>query len=123
MTTWVGIAIALAVATATTPVPSPDAKTYARDRLVARYGAAGHREYDCLHRLWQRESGWRPTARNRRSGAYGIPQALPGERMASVAADWRTNPITQVTWGLRYVSGRYGTPCLALAHALRAGWY
>lgn len=122
----IGLALAVALGIGLGCNVSPtvdDARDYALAMLVARYNANGHREYACVERLWQRESGWRPTARNRTSGAYGIPQALPGERMASVAADWRTNPVTQVTWGLRYISGRYGTPCVALAHALRTGWY
>lgn len=118
------LALSLGVGLVCNVSPSvADAKGHALARLVARYGADGHREFACVERLWQRESGWRPLARNRSSGAYGIPQALPGDRMASVAPDWRTNPVTQVTWGLRYISGRHGTPCAALAHALRKGWY
>lgn len=68
-------------------------------------------EFTCLLNLWDRESGWNPYAENPSSGAYGIPQALPGSKMASVADDWRTNPRTQIIWGLDYIGGRYGTPC------------
>ena len=62
-------------------------------------------------------------ARNRSSGAYGIPQALPGSKMATIAADWETNPITQIKWGLNYIAERYGTPCGAWGHSQSFGWY
>jgi hypothetical protein len=73
--------------------------------------------------LWNRESGWNVYASNAGSGAYGIPQALPGSKMGSVGADWATNPATQITWGLNYVQGRYGTPCGAWASFQSKGWY
>lgn len=76
-----------------------------------------------LDRLWQRESGWNHRAANRSSGAYGIPQALPGSKMGTVASDWRTNPATQIAWGLNYIQGRYGNPGNAWAHSQRVGWY
>ena len=79
-------------------------------------------EYSCLVSLWNRESGWRVNASNP-SGAYGIPQALPGSKMASAGADWATNPATQITWGLGYIAGRYGTPCGAWGHFQSRGWY
>ena len=65
----------------------------------------------CLEKLWDRESGWNERAMNRYSGAYGIPQSLPGHKMASAGADWQTNPATQIKWGLGYIQSRYGTPC------------
>lgn len=80
-------------------------------------------QYECLHRLWQKESNWRVNAENRSSGAYGIPQSLPGSKMASVAGDWRTNPATQIEWGLRYISARYGSPCGAWGHSQALNWY
>lgn len=80
-------------------------------------------EYDCLVALWNRESHWNVYAENPTSGAYGIPQALPGDKMATVAADWQTNPETQIIWGLGYIAGRYGTPCGAWDHSERKGWY
>jgi hypothetical protein len=83
----------------------------------------GDDEYSCLVALWNRESHWNVYAHNASSGAYGIPQALPGEKMASAGADWATNPATQITWGLGYISGRYGTPCGAWAHSEEIGWY
>ncbi len=83
----------------------------------------GEAEYACLVALWNRESGWNVYANNASSGAYGIPQALPGSKMASAGADWATNPTTQITWGLSYITGRYGTPCGAWAHSESVGWY
>ncbi|MFM6974453.1 MAG: lytic transglycosylase domain-containing protein [Agromyces sp.] len=80
-------------------------------------------EFACLYQLWARESGWRVNAGNPVSGAYGIPQALPGTKMASVAADWMTNPRTQIIWGLGYITGRYGTPCGAWTSWQSKGWY
>jgi hypothetical protein len=97
------------------------AKAYART-AVARYGW-GDDQYQCLVLLWNRESGWRADALNRSSGAYGIPQALPAEKMVSAGADWRTNGNTQVEWGLSYIKGRYGSPCSAWSHSERTGWY
>lgn len=76
-----------------------------------------------LDRLFLRESGWNHRASNGSSGAYGIPQALPGSKMGSVASDWRTNPRTQIAWGLNYIKGRYGNPASAWAHSQRTGWY
>ena len=80
------------------------------------------REYPCLSRLWARESGWNTYASNP-SGAYGIPQAMPGSKMASAGGDWRTNPRTQIRWGLRYIKVVYGYPSTAWLHELRYGWY
>ena len=90
--------------------------------LVAAQGWTDS-EYQCLVLLWNRESQWNPYAENSSSGAYGIPQALPGSKMASAGADWRTNPITQINWGIGYIKGRYGTPCSAWAHSNAVGWY
>lgn len=83
----------------------------------------GPTEYGCIDRIFQRESRWNPLARNRTSGAYGIPQALPGSKMASEGADWRTNPVTQVKWGIKYVRARYGGACKAIEHIHQYGWY
>ncbi len=82
----------------------------------------GDDEFACLVSLFNRESHWNVYASNP-SGAYGIPQALPGSKMASAGADWATNPATQITWGLGYIQGRYGTPCGAWAHSQSSGWY
>jgi hypothetical protein len=77
----------------------------------------------CLDQLWTKESHWRTNAQNASSGAYGIPQALPGDRMAVYGSDWRTNPVPQIKWGLNYITTRYGTPCTAWAHSQSTGWY
>ncbi len=80
-------------------------------------------EYQCLHALWAKESGWNHFAQNRSSGAYGIPQALPGAKMASAGEDWATNPETQIRWGLGYIDARYGSPCAAWQHSQQKNWY
>jgi len=80
-------------------------------------------QFSCLEKLWEKESGWNHKAENRSSGAYGIPQALPGDKMKSAGSDWESNPATQIEWGLGYIEGRYGTPCSAWAHSQDVGWY
>ena len=103
------------------PVKPGTAKAIAKE-LAAKRGW-GDDEFKCLVALWQKESGWRVNAHNKSSGAYGIPQALPGNKMAKFGDDWRTNPETQIKWGLSYISGRYSTPCGAWGHFLRKNWY
>ena len=97
------------------------AKAYAAGALPG-YGW-GSDQFRCLDLLWTRESGWRANAYNASSGAYGIPQSLPGSKMAAAGADWRTNAATQINWGLSYISGRYGSPCSAWAHSEAVNWY
>lgn len=80
-------------------------------------------QFSCLDSLWQKESGWSVSASNPSSGAYGIPQALPGGRMASAGPDWQTNPETQIKWGLQYIQSTYGSPCGAWSHSQSNGWY
>jgi membrane-bound lytic murein transglycosylase MltF len=80
-------------------------------------------QWNCLSQLWQKESEWNPTAKNSSSGAYGIPQALPGSKMATAGSDWATNPATQIKWGLDYIKGRYGSPCGAWNFWLSHNWY
>ena len=91
-------------------------------RLMLEFGLPAD-QWQYLDRLWQRESGWNHLAENASSGAYGIPQSLPGSKMADVAPDWRTNAETQITWGLAYIAARYGNPEGAWAHSERVGWY
>jgi hypothetical protein len=108
----------------TPPFVSPDpgtAQAIAYDMVRAR--GWGDDQFACLVALWNKESGWRVNAYNAGSGAYGIPQALPGSKMGSVAPDWETNPATQITWGLGYIGGRYGDPCGAWNHSESVGWY
>lgn len=110
--------------TATTAVSGTDAasaQAIARS-MLSTYGW-GDDQFSCLVSLWNRESGWNYQATNASSGAYGIPQALPGSKMSSAGADWQTNPATQISWGLGYISGRYGSPCNAWAHSQSTGWY
>jgi hypothetical protein len=87
--------------------------------------AAGFKidQFPCLNKLWNRESGWNQKASNSGSGAYGIPQALPGSKMKKFGADWQTNAATQIKWGLDYIEGRYNTPCGAWSHSESTGWY
>ncbi|MCF2706754.1 G5 domain-containing protein [Arcanobacterium haemolyticum] len=101
-------------------VPAGEAQQIAYNMLASR--GWGDDQFSCLVNLWNKESGWSTTAANP-SGAYGIPQALPGSKMASAGADWQTNPATQITWGLGYIAGRYGTPCNAWASFQSKGWY
>ena len=103
-------------------VPDPgSAQAYAAGAVAARGWPAA--EFDCLVALWNKESGWRVNAMNPSSGAYGIPQALPGSKMATAGADWATNAATQIEWGLGYIQARYGTPCGAWGHSQSVGWY
>ncbi len=103
-------------------LPDPGtAQAIAYDLVAAR--GWGDAEFACLVALWNRESHWNVHAMNPYSGAYGIPQALPGNKMASAGADWQTNPATQIIWGLGYIAGRYGTPCAAWEHSETHNWY
>ncbi|MEQ6902488.1 lytic transglycosylase domain-containing protein [Nocardioides sp. YIM 152588] len=90
--------------------------------LLAEFGFSSS-QFGCLDSLWTRESNWNPYADNPSSSAYGIPQALPGSKMASAGADWATNPVTQIKWGLGYIQDRYGSPCSAWGHSQATGWY
>lgn len=107
--------------TAVRPAGAGDPRTTARSLLPANGFSVD--QFGCLDRLWTKESGWNPNARNRSSGAYGIPQALPAGKLASAGSDWRTNPRTQIQWGLSYIKSRYGTPCAAWRHSQRTNWY
>jgi hypothetical protein len=101
----------------------PDgARAVAREIAQSKYGW-GSFQFACLNKLWTKESNWRYKARNKSSGAHGIPQALPATKMESVGTDWRTNPVTQIKWGLRYIEVRYETPCKAFKKFQRSNWY
>jgi hypothetical protein len=103
-------------------IPDPGtAKAIAWELVAARGWDTA--QYDCLVALWQRESNWNVYAHNPSSGAYGIPQALPGTKMASAGADWATNPATQIAWGLGYIAARYTNPCGAWEHSELKNWY
>jgi hypothetical protein len=90
--------------------------------MLAQYGWDSS-QFSYLNQLWWHESGWKVNANNPGSGAYGIPQALPGSQMSSAGADWQTNPVTQIKWGLTYIKGRYGSPGGAWAHEQSSNWY
>lgn len=81
--------------------------------LMLDYGWTSDAQYNCLVNLWNGESGWNYQASNSSSGAYGIPQSLPGSKMAQFGSDWPTNPVTQIKWGLWYIQQSYGSPCNA----------
>ena len=99
-----------------------DPKEIARQILKNKYGY-GSSQFDCFNNIIMRESMWRVDATNPSSGAYGIPQALPGSKMATVASDWRTNPATQIIWAIGYMNDRYGSPCAAWSFKAANGWY
>ncbi|SDQ27551.1 lytic transglycosylase domain-containing protein [Microbacterium sp. cf332] len=111
-----------ASAVASTGDNSPGAAQQAASNMLGDFGW-GQDQFGCLVSLWNKESGWNYQAYNSGSGAYGIPQALPGSKMSSAGGDWQTNAVTQVRWGLGYISGRYGSPCGAWDHSQSVGWY
>ena len=97
-------------------------KKYAQSYMSSKY-KWNTKQYNCLVKLWNRESGWRVNADNPNSSAYGIPQALPGKKMAGAGPNWKTNPHTQIKWGLKYIKSRYKTPCGAWSAFNKKGWY
>lgn len=101
---------------------SGEPREIARQMMAAEYGW-GEQQFQCYDNIIMRESEWIVTADNPTSDAYGIPQALPGSKMASAGADWQTNPVTQIRWGLGYVAERYDTPCEAWSFKQAKGWY
>ena len=105
-------------------VPAPDPGTAEKIGydMLPSFGFNQTTQWSCLEQLWTRESGWRWDAENP-DGAYGIPQAFPGSKMASAGSDWETNPATQIKWGLEYITSSYGTPCGAWDEELSAGGY
>lgn len=94
-------------------------KAYAKETMSDKYGW-GSKQYNCLVKLWSKESGWRVNADNPTSSAYGIPQALPGKKMGK---GWKTDPHVQIKWGLKYIKARYKTPCGAWSAFNKKGWY
>jgi hypothetical protein len=101
--------------------PSGSAQQTAMGMLGSYGWSSG--QFSCLDSLWNAESGWNVYATNPVSGAYGIPQALPGSKMASAGPDWQTDAATQIRWGLSYIKSLYGSPCGAWAHEEADGWY
>ncbi|MEP7025002.1 MAG: lytic transglycosylase domain-containing protein [Actinomycetota bacterium] len=108
--------------TVNAPAPDPGTAQAIAYQMLPSFGWKASTYYGCLDNIWSRESGWRYNAENA-SGAYGIPQALPGSKMATAGADWATNPATQIKWGMGYIQGRYGNPCSAWAFWEAHSWY
>jgi len=109
------------IVTTAAPADPTAAEEIGKEELVD-FGFDASTQWNCLYDLWQRESGWNVYAENP-SGAYGIPQSLPGDKMASAGADWETDPTTQIIWGLGYIKTVYGTPCAAWQNELSYGSY
>ena len=105
----------------TTSAPSGSPQQIA-EQMLSQFGWSSS-QFSCLQPLWALESGWNIYASNPSSGAYGIPQALPGSKMASAGPDWQSNAATQIRWGLTYIQGTYGSPCAAWSHEEADGWY
>jgi hypothetical protein len=97
-------------------INTSDPRAWARAQLDSQ-------QFSCLDALISAESGWRVNASNPSSGAYGLPQALPGSKMSSAGADWETNGITQLKWAFGYIDGRYGNPCGAWSFHQANNWY
>ncbi|MCW5249114.1 MULTISPECIES: transglycosylase SLT domain-containing protein [unclassified Streptomyces] len=110
-----GTLIAAAPAQAAAPASSAQA--------TAKKMIGNAAEYQCFDRIVQHESSWNVTATNASSGAYGLVQALPASKMASAGSDWRTNPATQIKWGVDYMKDRYGSACDAWTFWQSHGWY
>jgi hypothetical protein len=104
------------------PPPSPGTAKSVAYSMLSSFGWKPSTYFSCLDNLWSRESGWSVTAENA-SGAYGIPQALPGSKMATAGPNWQTSATTQIKWGLGYIQGRYGDPCGAWSFWEGHGWY
>lgn len=107
------------------PSPSKPPRSHRRPlpRPLSQYGW-GADQFSCLNQLWQKESEWKYDAVNSNGGATGIPQALPGSKMATAGSDWATNATTQIAWGLGYIkASSYGTPCAAWSHSQANNWY
>ena len=108
-------------ATGSAPAPSGNPQKIAA-AMLGSYGWPSS-QFGCLVSLWNTESGWDVHASNPSSGAYGIPQALPGSKMASAGPDWESNAATQIRWGLGYIKSLYGSPCGAWSQEQASGWY
>ncbi|MET8611125.1 MULTISPECIES: aggregation-promoting factor C-terminal-like domain-containing protein [Streptomyces] len=118
-----------AVAAATSGMALSAAPAQAAPASASSAQAIAHKmipdaaQFNAFSKIVERESGWNPTATNSSSGAYGLVQALPGSKMASAGADWKTNPATQIKWGLNYMNSRYGSPVKAWSFWQANGWY
>ncbi|WP_263301582.1 lytic transglycosylase domain-containing protein, partial [Streptomyces purpurogeneiscleroticus] len=119
-------AVALGAATAAfaaTPAQAAERAGTSDARAAAHQQIPDAQQFQCFSNIVERESGWNPQATNASSGAYGLVQALPASKMSSAGADWKTNPATQVKWGLNYMNERYGSPCGAWSFWQSHNWY
>ena len=116
-------AAAAAAVAAQAAANSPDGARATAASLASNTYGWGSDQFQCLSSLWSKESGWNYRASNGSSGATGIPQALPGSKMATFGSDWATNATTQIKWGLDYIKRGYGTPCSAWGHSQSVNWY
>ena len=107
----------------TAPPSNPTAAQATAKAMLASFGFSTTTQWPCLYDLWEQESTWNVYAENPVSGAYGIPQSLPGDKMATAGADWQTNPATQIKWGLGYIKSVYGTPCGAWQNEVNYHYY
>jgi hypothetical protein len=107
----------------TAPPSNPTAAQATAKAMLASFGFSATTQWPCLYDLWERESTWNVYAENPVSGAYGIPQSLPGDKMATAGADWQTDATTQIKWGLGYIKTVYGTPCGAWQNEVNYGYY
>ncbi|MGI5468494.1 transglycosylase SLT domain-containing protein [Streptomyces sp. CA-132043] len=119
----VALGAAATAAVAATPAHAAERAGASEAQAAAHQQIPDQRQYQCFSNIVERESGWNPQASNASSGAYGLVQALPGSKMASAGADWKTNPSTQVKWGLNYMNERYGSPCGAWSFWQSHNWY
>ncbi len=109
--------------TGSAPPANPTSAMQIGEAELVDYGFSKATQWTCLYNLWQRESGWNVYAQNPSSGAYGIPQSLPGDKMAMFGSDYLTDPTTQIKWGLWYIKTTYGTPCAAWQNEVEYGSY
>ena len=119
-TALAAVALSVPTATAANAATSSTASIQAQVRAASGLNAT---QFSCLSYIVEHESSWNPRAVNPNGGAYGLFQALPASKMASAGADWRTNPVTQVRWGVAYMNSRYGSPCDAAAFWRTHHWY
>jgi len=119
--------VALAAATAGMAMSAAPAQaatdSASSARTIAHKMIPDAAQYDAFSKIVEHESGWNPSATNSSSGAYGLVQALPGSKMASAGSDWKSNPATQIKWGLDYMNSRYGSPVKAWSFWQANGWY
>ncbi|MET7306710.1 aggregation-promoting factor C-terminal-like domain-containing protein [Streptomyces sp. NPDC005134] len=114
---------ATGLALGVTPAMAAPASVTTGAQGAARAMIGNEAQFQCFSNIVSHESGWNPSATNASSGAYGLVQALPGSKMASAGADWKTNPSTQIKWGVDYMNSRYGSPCAAWTFWQANHWY